>query len=636
MARGQKTRMRSNSITNAIALGAVAAAGLFHWVFGSLLSNTLPLVTLFAAIGLAVWVGGYRAGLVAMLLGLLVCAGLILWPGSASVFEWRRSSIDFVAYLLTSLVIIGLGEHLHGVRRRLEEQRNAADVALKSAKEGELRFRRLADSAPVLIWESGPDGGFTWLNKQWLDFVGRPMERELGNGWTDNVHPEDLPNCLRVYKTAFAARQPFSLECRLRDRSGEYRWVLDRGIPLYGLQGEFGGYLGTVLDIDDHKSVEQTLKEADRRKDEFLATLSHELRNPLAPIRNAVEVFKRKALPDADLNDGRQIIERQVDHMSRLLEDLLDLSRISHDKLVLRKQRIDIGPVLREAIETSRALPGGANRSVSVALHPDVLYVSADPVRLSQVFCNLVDNAQKYSDPATPIQISVRLRGDEAVVSIRDHGIGIEAHRLEDVFVMFSQLVPAMERTRGGLGIGLALARHIVRLHGGNLEARSEGLGQGSEFIVSLPLAQRDAAVVQSEPAMENRKPENKAGHRVLVVDDSEDSADSLALMLSLSGHETRTAYDGEAAIETASSFLPDVILMDVGMPGVTGIDACRRIRATPWGKEIYVLALTGWGQDADRQRTSEAGFDAHLVKPVDPALLMTTLSSYRGKRGTD
>src|SRR5258706_4064169 len=388
--------------------------------------------------------------------------------------------------------------------------------------------------------------------------------------------------------------------------------------------------MGSCIDIADHKRLEQSLRDAYRRKDEVLATLSHELRNPLAAIRNSVEVIKRKDHIDGDLRKVGEIIERQLKHVSRLLEDLLDLSRVSHNKLVLRKERVEIGAVVQDAVERSRELIDKNIHDIVMAPSPAALFVDADAVRLSQVLCNLFDNAAKYSEGPSPIEIRWEQQDQEVVVCVKDQGIGIAPEMLDRIFEMFSQSVPARTQSQGGLGIGLSLSRHIVQLHGGSMRAKSDGPAKGSEFIVRLPLAanaigRRDEAI----PADDSPAPGQNRRHRVLVVDDSRDSADSLTMILSANGHEVRAVYDGEAAIQAAGTFAPAIILMDVGMPGVSGIEACGRIRAQQWGENIQIVALTGWGQTTDRQRTFEAGFNDHLVKPVDPAVLMKVISEF-------
>jgi len=380
-----------------------------------------------------------------------------------------------------------------------------------------------------------------------------------------------------------------------------------------------------VQDMSRVKQVEDELRCADRRKDEFLATLAHELRNPLAPIRNAVQVLKAKGPKDPDLMWGRDVIDRQVGQMARLLDDLLDVSRITRNTLELRRGRVSLAVVVESALETSRPLIDQMKHQLVVSLPPQPVPLDADTTRLAQVFSNLLNNAAKYSDPGSRIWLTAKRQGDELVVSVKDSGIGIAKDRLRHVFEMFSQETPALERAQGGLGIGLSLVRGLVELHGGSVEAKSEGPGQGSEFVVRLPVA---GEPVQPTPTgREGEATPVKTSLRILVVDDNRDGADSLSMMLKLMGNETRTAYDGEAAVAAAGEFRPDVILLDIGLPKMSGYDVCRRIRQEPWGGQAVIVAQTGWGQEEDRQKAQDAGFDHHFVKPVDMAALMMLLA---------
>lgn len=375
------------------------------------------------------------------------------------------------------------------------------------------------------------------------------------------------------------------------------------------------------------EKAEQQLREADRRKNEFLATLAHELRNPLAPVRNAVQILLMKGPPDPDLKWGRAVIDRQVQHMARLLDDLLDVSRITHNKLELRKERVEMAAVVQSAVETSRPLIDSGGQELTVALPDQHVYLDADPVRLAQVFSNLLNNAAKYSEPGGHIRLTCERQGRDVVVSVKDDGVGIAAEMLPRIFDIFSQSKRVLERSQGGLGIGLSLVRGLVELHGGSIEARSEGQDKGSEFIVRLPVIVAKVVQESSPPSKDGEQPRVRKC-RLLIVDDLKDSADSLAMLLKMIGHEVHTAYDGEDAIIAAERFTPEVILLDIGMPKLNGYDACRRIRQQPWGKGMYLVALTGWGQEDDRRRTEAAGFDHHMVKPVDPSELMKLLAS--------
>jgi PAS domain S-box-containing protein len=364
------------------------------------------------------------------------------------------------------------------------------------------------------------------------------------------------------------------------------------------------------------------LKEADCRKDEFLATLAHELRNPLAPVRNAVQVLRFKGADESELRWSRDVIDRQVAHMTRLIDDLLDISRITRNKIELRKERVDLAEVVREAVETSQPLIERSGHHLTVTLPPEPIYLHADLLRLSQVLTNLLTNAAKYTDRGGDIWLTVERQAGEVVVRVKDTGVGIPAEKLPGLFQMFFQVDRALGRSQGGLGIGLSLVRRLVELHGGSVKAHSAGRGQGSEFTVLLPaLAEEPEPQPTPEPAGSGVT-KTKTSRRILVVDDMRDNADSLAMLLELGGNEVQIAYDGQAALEAAERFRPDVVLLDIRMPKLNGYDACRRIREQPWGKSMMLIALTGLGQQADQRRADEAGFDSHLVKPVDPAAL--------------
>jgi signal transduction histidine kinase/ActR/RegA family two-component response regulator len=380
--------------------------------------------------------------------------------------------------------------------------------------------------------------------------------------------------------------------------------------------------------LEDLRKSEEALRLADRRKDDFLAMLAHELRNPLAPIRNAVHLFKIKSPSDPDLVWGRDVIDRQVAQMSRLLDDLLDVSRISHNRLELRLQRVDLESVLTSAIETSRPLIDGAGHELTIALPAEPLYLEADPVRLAQVFSNLLNNSARYTARAGHIRLSAERRDGKVLVSVTDDGVGITPEALPHVFDMFTQVRPSLD---GGLGVGLSLAKGLVGLHGGQVFAESDGAGRGSRFTVQLPLAVPYTAPRDGRAAEPAGPPAPSVQRRLLIVDDLEDTADSLAALLRLQGHEVWTAHDGAEAFDAADLARPEIVLLDLGMPKVNGYETCRRIREQVWGKHLTIIAVTGWGQADDRRRTEEAGFDLHLVKPVDPARLLKLLDSGPG-----
>ncbi len=507
-------------------------------------------------------------------------------------------------------------------RRLLEEaaaRRAAEDHAVVKHQEqailaSEQRWRTMAEAIPNLLWTDLPDGQCDWLSSQWGKYTGIPEQQLLGLRWLETVHPDDRQRTLACWEEACADRGDYDLEYRIRRHDGEYHWFKTRGVPIRDEVGKIVYWFGTCTDIEDVKRLEAALRETDRRKNEFLATLAHELRNPLAPIRNGLQVLRLSDKRPAR-EQAREMMERQLGQLVRLVDDLLDISRISRDRLELRQARIPLASVVENAVETARPFIDSKGHALMVILPPRPVYLDADLTRLAQVFWNLLSNSAKYTDPGGLIELSAQLDGNELMVTVRDTGIGIPADALPDLFTLFSQVDHSLERSQGGLGIGLALVKGLVEMHGGSVAAHSAGVGQGSKFVVRLPVAPgppKDETPMADAPS---------AGHprrRVLVVDDNRDSAASLAMMLSLVGHDTRTAHDGLEALELAEAFRPDVMLLDIGLPKLNGYDSCRRIRERPWGKNIFIVAVTGWGQEDDRRRSQQAGFDQHMVKPID------------------
>ena len=384
-----------------------------------------------------------------------------------------------------------------------------------------------------------------------------------------------------------------------------------------------------VQDVSALRERLDELAEANRNKDEFLATLAHELRNPLAPIRNAVQYLGMEGLTPRDLRTGRDVISRQVTVMVRLIDDLLDMSRISRNKLDLRKERVELATLLESAVEGSQSLIQQCGHELTVSMPPHPIHLDADAVRLTQVFMNLLNNAAKFTDKGGHIWLTAIKEGSDAIVSVRDNGIGISGEMLPRIFEMFTQIDRSLERSQGGLGIGLTLVRRLVDMHDGTIEAHSDGSGQGSEFVVRLPLI---PFPLEMPPRIDGVRAAALSGSRILVVDDNKDSADSLAMLLRLKGNEIRTAQDGLEAVRVAETFHPELVLLDIGLPKLNGYDVARRIRQQPWSQNVILVALTGWGQDEDRRRSKEAGFNFHIVKPVELSALESLLADSPAK----
>jgi signal transduction histidine kinase len=376
--------------------------------------------------------------------------------------------------------------------------------------------------------------------------------------------------------------------------------------------------LALQSEVSERARAEQALKEADRHKDEFLAMLAHELRNPLAPIRNAVHLMRMKPLQDPQLCLSRDIIERQLSQLTRLVDDLLDVSRITRGKITLTRERTTLGELLGRAVETVEPAILARNHTLTVEVSDRALVVYADALRLTQAIGNVLGNAAKYTDCGGRITLRARRRKRDVEISVSDTGIGIAPEVLPRIFDLFTQLDHQTERSPSGLGIGLALVRRLVEMHGGTVSAHSDGAGCGSEFVIRLPLSIERSEAHTGESPSAREDTSVSVGRRILVADDNADALESLAALLTLNGHEVYRAQDGQIALQAAERYLPDVALLDIGMPHLDGYEVARRIRSNPWGQGMLLVALTGWGQEADRARSHAAGFDSHLTKPVD------------------
>lgn len=508
-------------------------------------------------------------------------------------------------------------------------ERKAEREALEAS---EARFRAGIEAVSSIIWTNDAEGRMAGEQPGWGGFTGQSFREYQGFGWSQAVHPEDAQTTIDAWNRAVAAKRTFVFQHRVRRSDGQWRTCSIRAVPVLNEDGAIEEWVGVHTDITEAKEAEEELRrlaselsEAARRKDEFIATLAHELRNPLAPIRNGLQ-FLRLAGVSGTLEETRAMMERQLAQMVRLVDDLLDVSRVTQGKLELRRERVEIRSIVDAAVETARPLIEQAGHELVIALHPEPIFVDGDLTRLAQIVLNLLTNSAKYTHRGGRIRLVVETNDTGIAISVSDDGIGIPPAMLGRVFDMFIQVDRALEKTTGGLGIGLSLVKGLVEMHGGTIEAHSPGEGLGSEFVVRLPVIPApttDALSGPGEPVVEGAP---AAPMRILVVDDNIDSAESLGQLLEMLGHEIRTAHDGEAGIVAAEAFRPRVVLMDIGMPKLNGYEAAKRIRESPWGQGLALVALTGWGQDNDRKKSADAGFDLHLVKPVDPLALLKLL----------
>jgi two-component system, chemotaxis family, CheB/CheR fusion protein len=502
------------------------------------------------------------------------------------------------------------------------------DVTEQLRLESDARFRAMADDIPTLLRIEDGEGRALYLNRAWLEFTGEPAQDSLlAQGWLRYIHPDDLPTYLRGAAQARGESRRFDVDLRLRRADGCYQWLRSTGVSRRDDDGQLLGYVSVSVDIEERKLAEKELAAASTRKDEFLAMLAHELRNPLAPIRNAVAVLGSGVSAQPKIAWATGIIDRQTQQLARLVDDLMDMARISSGKVVLTRGPIELSVLVERARDTSGPMIEARNQRLTVVVPPCALYVEGDLVRLTQVVSNLLNNASKYTGDGGAIQLQVHASETQVEISVTDDGIGISPEMLPRVFDLFVQEDKTLDRAQGGLGIGLTLVRSLVELHGGSVEARSAGKGRGSQFLVRLPVLH----LPPSQPRVEEPGASARADHarRVLVVDDNVDSAESLAVILSLDGHEVRVAHAGEGALEMAAQFLPDVVVLDIGLPGMSGYDVARHLRGRRESARVVLIALTGYGGPENAVRVKAAGFDHHLVKPAVPAQLKALVAQH-------
>ena len=510
----------------------------------------------------------------------------------------------------------------------------------KRAEAERQKFVTLVENSTDFIGLADLNGIPFFVNQAGLELVGlRTLGEAMSTPVREFFFPEDQSWIMDEFFPTVLKEGHGEVEVRFRHfRTGQPIWMAYKVLTLTDDRGEpnaFATVSQNVTDrrrmLDQVRALAANLSDADRRKNEFLATLAHELRNPLAPISNAVQALRRRGADDAGVvQASSEVLERQVRQMSRLVDDLVDMSRITIGRIELRKERLNIGSVVRQAVETTRPQFRNMHQELSVSMPDEDIVLSADPMRLAQVLGNLLNNASKFSERGGHVWLTVGAEDGEVVIAVRDKGIGMVPAEIPRVFDMFTQLDTSLERSRDGLGIGLTLVKTLVELHGGSVMVRSEGLGRGSEFIVRLP---RENGMVLS-PVRRDTPVPTAPHRRILIVDDNEDGATSLAMLLNLGGHETFIAHDGGQALEAFERIHPEVALLDIGLPIFNGYEVARKIREQPSGKEVLLIAVTGWGQEDDRSRSREAGFDAHLVKPVDHAELMKILSSIPSRVG--
>lgn len=540
--------------------------------------------------------------------------------------------LDFVVPVKSNDEIGVLAADFNEMTTAIRARRAERDEAEHALRESEERSRQIAESLPQLVWTARPDGQCDYLSPQWVQYTGAGASQNLGYAWAERVHPDDRVALVDAWQTVVAQGSMFDVAFRLRRHDGVYRWFRTRATPLRNEEGRVVKWFGTNTDIDEAKRAEEALRTADRRKDEFLAMLGHELRNPLSAIANAVTLW-RDSSGDAEASEHtRGVIERQTTNLTRLVDDLLDVVRITEGKIELRRCPVELDTIVTRAVEAVRPLLDERRHKLELALSGwDKIRVEADPTRLEQIVTNLLTNAAKYTPDGGRISVSLAAERRDALITVADNGIGIPPEMISTIFDLFTQADRSLARTTGGLGIGLSLCRQLVELHGGSIDAHSRGRGQGASFTVRLPLFVDEMPLPISKSPVSS--PRAVRGRRILIVDDNRDTVHSFARLLKLRGHEIATAYDGLAALECAQSFKPDICLLDIGLPGLDGYELVRRLRMEGFA-ETPMIAISGYAQQGDRERAREAGFDRHFSKPINfealAALLLSDLSEIR------
>ncbi len=518
------------------------------------------------------------------------------------------------------------------VREVAERTRTASERARSMAalRASEAKFRTIANAMPQMVWSTLPDGHHDYYNQQWYDYTGVPEGTTDGDAWSGMFHPDDRPHAWAAWRHSLATGDEYEVQYRLRHHSGEYRWVLGRALPVRDDAGGITRWMGTCTDIHAQKLAEDELRAAATRKDEFLAMLAHELRNPLAPISTAAQLLHARRTDEKMRQTASEIIVRQVKHMTHLVDDLLDVSRVTRGLVQLDMAELDLKQVVASAVEQALPLIESRSHALNVRTPAAHAHVRGDRTRLVQVIANVLNNAAKYTPSGGRIVLDLQVERDRARIAVTDNGNGIAPTLLPHIFDLFIQGERNPDRAQGGLGLGLTLVKSITALHQGSVTAHSDGPGHGSTFAICLPLsagappAPVPEPVTDGVPAPELRKP---APVRLMIVDDNLDAAQLLAALLRAQGHDVAVAEDAESALRHPALASRDAFVLDIGLPGMDGYALARHLRAAPATASARLIALTGYGQPNDVAASRDAGFDDHFVKPADPALLMAALT---------
>ncbi len=592
--------------------GAVVVTALMvilRWLLDPWLGHYLPFATVYGAVAFAVWSGGYRTALIAAIVGYCACDYFFIEPRGSLVISDVHDQIGLALFALSCSLIIGLGEGQHFARRQAERsRRRLAEITEQ--------LRIVTDCMDAPVTRCSKDLRYVWVSKPYADWVRKPVEEIVGHPIIEIIGSDAFKRLEPYFKRVLTGEKVKYEEVASFAGIGP-RWINAIYTPTFAPDGTVDGWVAVVIDVTDRHQHEQRLEDADRHKDDFLAVLAHELRNPLSPIRSALELQKIAGDDTEAIAESRGIMERQVAQLVHLVDDLMDVSRIKTGKLGLRTENVHLEEVVRHAVEASRPLIDENGHEFVISSIPENVIVEADSARLAQVFSNLLNNSAKYTDRSGRIWLTVELQGSDAVVTIKDNGVGISTDNLPFIFDMFAQAEKSPKRTQGGLGIGLTLAKQIVELHGGRIEVRSDGPGNGSEFSVRLPIVLPKRAVQMKDADCSNQGDQSIPRRRILIVDDMKEAAQTLASLLRTKGQEVTVVFDGTSAIDVVLVSKPDIVFVDLGMPELNGFEVAQRLRARPELQRLMLVALTGYGQEEARSKALKAGFDRFVLKPA-------------------
>ena len=637
-----------------------------RWLMHPLLGDDGPFFLFILPVILGALVGNFFTGVFATLLCTVSGIVFFITPYYSLKMEKQRDFFNVTTFIVVGVVVAWLVEQLHYARslaeaKAAEALREAEEsrVAEEYFRESEARFRNVADAAPVMIWVADTTKKCVWFNSAWLEFTGRTMEEEIANTRENAIHPDDFEHCTEVYFSAFDERKPYNMEYRLQQHSGEYRWILDHGVPRFAPNGEFLGFIGSCLDIDDRRQVETEREKlleqarqaraqaeiANRLKDEFIGTVSHELRTPLNAILGWTQMLHGGLVSFEQTGKAIEVIERNAQSQAQLIEDLLDITRITSGKFRLNVYPVNLAEVIEAAVDTIRPAAEAKDITINKILDSTAGLVSGDADRLQQVVWNLLSNAVKFSSKGGRVEVRLEKIGSYIEIAVQDSGKGIEQEFLPFVFDRFRQQDGATTRKYGGLGLGLAIVRNIVELHGGTVRADSEGENKGAVFTVRLPL--RAITEIKKSPSGDvdekvipavgfNTVPDMSIdlhGLKIVVVDDEPDARELLCSLLTVYGAEVTQCGSALEALEVIPAVGPQILVSDIGMPQMDGYALIKKLREfdADEGGQVPAIALTAYTRVEDRIRALSQGFQMFVPKPVEPSELVAAIKSLSG-----